>query len=682
MENIFLFRNINKGDDRDKEIKIQNILYTIFKKRREINLRSNQSNNAISASVSNNQMSTGVSNDTVSTSVSDTVSTSVTNKQMSTSVSNTVSTGVSKNDKQTINTRLGPKDEFRIICQKYIAYIRKIVIPDIQRDKLNEAVLIEYRKFPHLEFLIRNTILKLGTDWSYTVVCGLDNYEFMTEMCNNIHPNIKIIKTPYNQLNQSTYSTFLASLDFWDLLKGEKILIYQEDSCIFKKNILQFLKYDYIGAPWPSKQDDNSYGVGNGGFSLRTKQCMIDVINTVSIHNTEFNASTLEYMKNAKMTVGPEDVYFSLNMIKYNIGKVAKRGDAFNFSTESLANLNSLGGHNFWLNDVLWRNRVAKLVPTFHPRYNKSILTHRGGWKYILDEGLICNGFYSAQSNTDFYDMIDLDIDNIIQTSSKGRKWCGCFHFTPYTPSYLQMCNINKFFTNTKFVNALKHCKFIITLSTYLFDHLKKVFNKLNLSIPIYNLKHPVVMDVPLFNLSKYINNSKKYIIQVGKQLRKVSSIYLLPAVPTYKKLWLTGSKDYDNCIQHLHDELSYLNIPKSRIDLNSVNMYYTSTFEEYDEYLSKNIVFIDLWDAAANNAVLECICRNTPLIVNKVAGVVDYLGDSYPLYFTSISDIPNLMKIENIMRAHKYLKNMNKDDITLDRFVKDLFNIAYKYND
>jgi hypothetical protein len=661
MENIFLFRNIN---NKDRETNIQNLLYNILRKRREIKLRRDHINNNNNNTSVSNKSSTGIS-------------TGVSNKSAT-----GIRTSVSNIEKQTINTVLGPKEEFRIICQKYIDYIRNITIPNIQFDKLNEAVLIEYRIFPHLEFLIRNTILKLGTDWSYTVVCGLDNYDFITEMCNKIHPNIKIIKTHYNQLNQSTYSTFLASLDFWNLLTGKKILIYQEDSCIFKKNIQQFLKYDYIGAPWHSKQNDNSYGVGNGGFSLRTKQCMIDVINTISIHNTEFNTSTLEYMKNAKMTVGPEDVYFSLNMIKYNIGKVAKRGDAFNFSTESLANLNSLGGHNFWLNDVLWRNRVAKLVPTFHPRYNKTILTHRGGWKYILDEGLIRNRFYNNQSNVDFYDMIDLDINNIIQTSSKGRKWCGCFHFTPYTPSYLQMCNINNFFTNTKFVNALKQCKFIITLSTYLFDHLKKVFNKLNLSIPIYNLKHPVVMDVPIFNLNKYVNNTNKYIVQVGKQLRKVSSIYLLPKVPEYNKLWLTGSKDYNNCIQHLNDEIAYLNIPKSKIDLNSVNMYYTSTFEEYDEYLSKNIVFIDLWDAAANNAVLECICRNTPLIVNKVPGVVDYLGEDYPLYFNNINEVPTLMKIENIMRAHKYLKNMNKEDITLVRFVTDLFNIAYKHND
>ena len=32
------------------------------------------------------------------------------------------------------------------------------------------------------------------------------------------------------------------------MFNGEKLLIYQEDSCIFHNNYQEFLKYDYIGA--------------------------------------------------------------------------------------------------------------------------------------------------------------------------------------------------------------------------------------------------------------------------------------------------------------------------------------------------------------------------------------------------------------------------------------------------
>ena len=63
------------------------------------------------------------------------------------------------------------------------------------------------------------------------------NYDFMRNMCSTISNKIKIIKTNYDNLFPSDYSRFLSSVDFWNLLEGEKILIYQEDSIIFKTNV-------------------------------------------------------------------------------------------------------------------------------------------------------------------------------------------------------------------------------------------------------------------------------------------------------------------------------------------------------------------------------------------------------------------------------------------------------------
>lgn len=251
-----------------------------------------------------------------------------------------------------------PKIEFRYFCYRYLDYMRNITLPPILLNQKYEAVLIEYRQFPHLEFLIRNMISKLGKDWSHTVVCGNLNYDYIKNICNSISPNIKVIKTDYDNLNQTTYSKFMASVEFWNMFVGEKILIYQEDSIIFKDNIKDFLCWDYIGAPWPKNQNDNINNVGNGGFSLRTKQCMLETINKISIENTVYNSSTLQYIKNSKMTLGPEDVYFSLNMIRYKLGKVADWESASLFSSESIFNKDSLGGHNFWINNKLWKEHL------------------------------------------------------------------------------------------------------------------------------------------------------------------------------------------------------------------------------------------------------------------------------------------------------------------------------------
>jgi len=78
-----------------------------------------------------------------------------------------------------------------------------------------------------------------------------------------------------------------------------------------------------------------------------------------------------------------------------------------------------------------------------------------------------------------------------------------------------------------------------------------------------------------------------------------------------------------------------------------------------YDNLLSENIVFLDLYDSSANNAIIECIARNTPVLVNPLEPVVEYLGKEYPLYFNSLEEAAvKAEDMEQIRAAHKYLLN------------------------
>jgi hypothetical protein len=254
--------------------------------------------------------------------------------------------------------RSNAKIEFRYECFKNMQFIKNIILPEIQQNSYYEAVLIEYRCFPHLEFLIRNTINKLGEKWSHTIVSGTLNYDYMIDMCNKISPQIKIIKTDFENLDQNTYSKMLSSNYFWDFFVGEKILIYQEDSIIFKNNIDDFVQWDYIGAPWQENQNDNKAGVGNGGISLRSKSIMKKIIETISIEDTVYNSSTIDYAINSRLDIFPEDVYFTKNMEDLNIGLLADRTSASYFSTECIVNKDSFAGHNFWLSDSDWKQRI------------------------------------------------------------------------------------------------------------------------------------------------------------------------------------------------------------------------------------------------------------------------------------------------------------------------------------
>jgi len=99
--------------------------------------------------------------------------------------------------------------------------------------------------------------------------------------------NININK--FKSINQ--YSDFVLGLN--SFVSSDFVLIIQDDGHILNNNkwSSDFLKYDYIGAPWPSsnkwikrfeKYGDSTYKivkenikfnrVGNGGFSLRSKK--------------------------------------------------------------------------------------------------------------------------------------------------------------------------------------------------------------------------------------------------------------------------------------------------------------------------------------------------------------------------------------------------------------------------
>lgn len=102
----------------------------------------------------------------------------------------------------------------------------------------------------------------------------------------------------------------------------------------------------------------------------------------------------------------------------------------------------------------------------------------------------------------------------------------------------------------------------------------------------------------------------------------------------------------------------------------NSVQMIERVSNQQYDQLLCNNIVFIDLIEASACNTLIECIVRNTPIIINKIPAVVELLGDQYPLYFTNLKDVNNLLDLENIRAGHKYLKKLDKTPYEIKSFV------------
>ena len=272
------------------------------------------------------------------------------------------------------------KIKFRDLCLTMLDYFCIVEIPEIIMNKSNEAVFIEYRPLPHAEVLLRNCISKLRSEWSHTIICGEEAFEYYKNLACNIHKNIKVINTGHQNMDQNAYNNLLLTKDFWNLLSGEKILIYQEDTFIFKDNINDFVEWDYIGAPFKIDCVEGN-NVGNGGLSLRSKSKMIEVLERIpleSINKHEFKPFIQNYMYNKKLNNIPEDIYYSSYLQKLNIGKVPDIEIAKQFSSETIYNPESFGMHCMWHGYKDWKNVFVNdlykyVVNTFDKNPHSSI---------------------------------------------------------------------------------------------------------------------------------------------------------------------------------------------------------------------------------------------------------------------------------------------------------------------
>ena len=565
------------------------------------------------------------------------------------------------------------KEKHRRECINNLDLIRKIKQKKEKTNYFYETVMIEFRIFPHLEFLIRKIVLSFPS-WRHTVICGNTNFNSLKNiiyMINiNINVKINLIKLDIENIKPSEYSKLITNIDFYNHFEGEKLLFYQEDSLIFHNKIEKYLKYDYIGAPWPEKQNDNLKGVGNGGFSLRSKTKILECLNTIKPKDLEISESTLEYMRNTKSNIIPEDVYFSKTMINYKIGLVADRNIAKEFSQETQLAIDPLGGHNWWLADTSTKLYINtfKLIDNYYMN-----VTHRGGWKSIIQNS-ISNNIINNNGNIILVDCCESyflwEDREIIQSD-----WVGVVHFCYNLPEFLNNENIKILLNKENFKKSLKYCKSIIVLSNYLKNSLSHILN-VNLKF----IKHPILEIKSKFNINNFLKKKKYYFILLGFQSRKISDFFLINS--KFKKLCLPGRKNMTKkyIIDRFNLEKKELNF-KKKIRESDINIYYSSHHDKYDNILKNNILIVPLWDASANNSILEIIEMNIPTFITRMESTIEYLGEDYPMFYNNYTEIEYIINnrtlLENMYKkTHKYLCNLNKNDLRIEHFNSEMLKI------
>ena len=104
-----------------------------------------------------------------------------------------------------------------------------------------------------------------------------------------------------------------------------------------------------------------------------------------------------------------------------------------------------------------------------------------------------------------------------------------------------------------------------------------------------------------------------------------------------------------------------------------------------YDDLMTKNLVFLNLVDGSAVNTLIECVVRNTPILVNRHPAVVEVLGNDYPLYYDKENEeeeeniyLRNIDTVlssspDRIYQAHLYLTRLDKTPFRIETFVQHL---------
>jgi hypothetical protein len=200
------------------------------------------------------------------------------------------------------------------------------------------AIIIEPRKHKALDYVLTNFYNNLSNEWQIIIFHGKNNLDFINNIINNFDKNrIQLINLNVNNLSIIEYSKLFYNKWLYDNIPTETFLVFQVDTLIcprYKHLINDFLKYDYVGAPWDEKiihDIKTLYGgkdlIGNGGLSIRKKSKMLEILNEHSFYHKQ------GWLIN-------EDIYFSIHTTNKPSLEEAK-----NFSIEMLYNDKAFGVH-------------------------------------------------------------------------------------------------------------------------------------------------------------------------------------------------------------------------------------------------------------------------------------------------------------------------------------------------
>lgn len=282
---------------------------------------------------------------------------------------------------------------------------------------------------------------------------------------------------------------------------------------------------------------------------------------------------------------------------------------------------------------------------------------HRSGW----------SGCHRALSESGIRIAID---DFVEQTILHGpgayhdRPFVGFFHYPPdnTVPAFAvdkHTCLYEHLFQAEAWRRSRAHLAAAVCLSDHLAEWLRP-----QLAVPVLVVRHPTDRTVPRW--SPRLFAERPSLLQVGAFYRDTRAIARMALSIEKIRLLDLNTRWIDAWDRRVGEHAGPREWPADIRHINRVSD------QEYDRLLSTSVVLTSFLAASASNVVVECIARATPLVVNGLPAVVEYLGDEYPLYLDRLASNPIDFR-KQAVDAHLYLAGMNKDWLDFEFFAQDV---------
>jgi hypothetical protein len=248
------------------------------------------------------------------------------------------------------------------------------------------------------------------------------------------------------------------------------------------------------------------------------------------------------------------------------------------------------------------------------------------GWNYL--EGILYEKLPRGEQGVD----LDCFLDSYVWSRGSAphdRPWIGIVHALESGHTL----TLGRVMSTPNVLKSLPHCVALVTLSR----HAKECLEKL-VDIPVFNTHHPKRTSA-FFDMDAYFSNPT--LRHSGFHARNIKAFEEFETSLTK----VINTKGHSGTKKEIQYEVGF----KGK--------------NEYIKNLCSSVGFCNLNGASANNSVLEHIVSHTPIVVNRLPSVEEYIGPEYPMYYEIIKDKPDefLLSRSFIEDTYCYLKERSK---------------------